>query len=125
MNFFDKLKISIKHKWLDYYELNRYWLVKAGSWVNTPDQGSRPDSLVIIGAVVALEPRLVEFMPAFCDLKNDAGEIVRILELNFDPRIELKRRTAELAASEQTETTFVLTDLDTEYLNKIREETKT
>jgi hypothetical protein len=96
-----------------------------------PIQGCRPDSLIIIGVITALEPQLVEYMPALCDLQSNANEIVRTLELNFDPRKEiearkeLEKKATELASNEQTETNLVLIDLDTEYLNKIREETKT
>jgi hypothetical protein len=125
MNFFDKLKASAKRKWLDYYGLNSDWLIKCTAWKDTPDGGKRPQATLILGVVTALEPRLIEFLPALVDLNNNLDEIIRTFGLNFDPRIELEKRSAEIAASQETETTFVLTDLDTEYLNKIREETKT
>jgi hypothetical protein len=125
MNFFDKLKVSIKQKWLDYYELNNDWLIKCPSWIDTPDGGKRPQASLVLGVITALEPRLLEFLPVLIDLSNNVDEIVRTFGLNFDPRKELEKRAIELAASQETETPFVLTDLDTEYLNKIREETKT
>jgi hypothetical protein len=125
MNFFDKLKVTIKQKWLDYYQINCDWLLKFGSWVKTPDTGTRPNSATILGAITALEPQLAEFMPAFCDLNPEAERLIEALGLNFDPRKELEKRAAEIAASQETEIIPLLANIDTEYLNKIREETKT
>jgi hypothetical protein len=125
MHFFDKLKISVKHKWLDYCELNNDWLIKCTKWQETPDQGSRPQALLILGVVMALEPKLTEFLPALLDLNNNSDEIIRVLGLDFDPRKELEKRSIEIAASQQTETPLFSADLDSEYLNKIREEMKT
>jgi hypothetical protein len=124
MNFFDKLKISIKHKWLDYYELNNDWLTKYPKWQDTTG-GRRPESSLILGLVAALEPRLVEFLPALLDLNNNFDEIIRVFGLNFDPRKELEKRVIQIANSQEIETPLISDDLNTEYLNKIREEIKT
>lgn len=43
--------------------------------------------------------------------------------IDFDPGIELEKRAAEAAATQEAHVIPLLTDADTEYLNKIREET--
>jgi Family of unknown function (DUF5331) len=79
--------------------------------------------LLILGAVSSLEPSLKELLPPFCDLNPDPTKLVDLLGLNFDPRIELEKRATEAATSQETHNIPLLTDADTEYLKKIREET--
>lgn len=89
MSTFDEIKDQARHKWLEYHRENRYWIEQANdyhrSWVKTPDGGRRPDSFIILAAVTALEPRLIEILPTLCDLNPSAGKIIEALGLDFDP----------------------------------------
>jgi hypothetical protein len=123
MSFLEKLKASLQDKWLDYYLVNCSWFKKLPNWVQTPDKGTRPPSYLILGAMSVLEPSLKELLLPFCQLNSDAEKLIDLLGLNFDPSFELEKRAAEAAASQEAEIIPLLTDADTEYLNKIREET--
>jgi hypothetical protein len=126
VNSFDKFKVTLKPKWFDYYQIHREWIVeltdKNGCWHKTPDNGKRPNSNLILGAITALEPRLAGLLSPFCELNSDTNKLLEALGLNFDPDIELAKRTVELAATQEAEIVLLLTDADTEYLNKLREE---
>jgi hypothetical protein len=122
MSFIEKLQASLKDKWLDYYLINQSWLRQLSSWVKTSDNGTRPPCLLILGAVSVLEPSLKELLLPFCELNADPAKLVDLLGLNFDPRIELEKRAAEARNSQEAEIIPLLTDTDTDYLNKIREE---
>jgi Family of unknown function (DUF5331) len=127
MSFFEKFKETLKPKWLDYYQINRSWIKTLmdarNGWVSTPDKGTRPSADLILGAITALEPRLAELMLPFCELNSNAEKLVELMGLHFDPRIELEKRAAEAATSQEASILPLLTDEDTEYLKKIREET--
>lgn len=123
MSFFEKYKVILKPKWLDYYENNRSWIKKVGAWVSTPDSGKRPSAEIVLGAISALEPRLAEWLFPFCQLNSDANKLVDLLGLHFDPDVELEKRAVELAVTQEAEIIPSLLDPDTEYLKKIREET--
>ncbi|MBE9168278.1 hypothetical protein IQ238_12390 [Pleurocapsales cyanobacterium LEGE 06147] len=123
MKFFDKFKVNLKHKWLDYDRINRDWIVKLtdknGSWSKTVDGGKRPNSNLILGAITALEPRLADLLYAFCELNSEPNNLAETLGLNFDPDIEIAKQRVELAATEEAEIVPLLTDNDFEYLNKV------
>jgi hypothetical protein len=91
MAFFESFTASIRQKWLDYYQANRPWLSleMAGRSVRTPDGGHRPTSSLILGVVNALEPKLGNLMVPFFKLNADEDAIIEVLQLNFDPDIEL------------------------------------
>lgn len=91
MAFFESFTASIRQKWLDYYQANRPWLSlqMAGRSVRTPDGGQRPTSSLILGVVNALEPKLGNLMVPFFQLNADEDAIIEVLQLNFDPDIEL------------------------------------
>ncbi len=91
MAFFESFTASIRQKWLDYYQANRPWLSlqMEGRSVRTPDGGQRPTSSLILGVVNALEPKLGNLMVPFFQLNADEDAIIEVLQLNFDPDIEL------------------------------------
>ncbi|KKI98752.1 DUF5331 domain-containing protein [Prochlorothrix hollandica] len=91
MAFFESFTASIRQKWLDYYQANRPWLSleMEGRSVRTPDGGQRPTSSLILGVINALEPKLGNLMVPFFKLNADEDAIVEVLQLNFDPDIEL------------------------------------
>lgn len=60
-----------------------------GRSVRTPDGGQRPTSSLILGVVNALEPKLGNLMVPFFQLNADEDAIIEVLQLNFDPDIEL------------------------------------
>jgi hypothetical protein len=92
MAFFENFVSVIRQKWLDYVESNREWLqlqMRMTS-VRTPDGGRRPSSLLILGVVNALEPKLGNLMVPFYQLNSDEDALIEVLGLNFDPEMALE-----------------------------------
>ncbi len=92
MAFFEDLKISLREKWLRFFQANRSWLnlyMDAAS-VATPDGGKRPASYLILGVVNALEPQIAQLMLPFSKLNPDVDSLIEVLELNFDPNLALE-----------------------------------
>jgi hypothetical protein len=89
MAFFTELTTALKHKWLQYFQLNRFWLARhmETEYVETPDGGRRPSSYLILGVVSALEPQLAELIVPFIKLNPDVNALIDVLELNFDPEL--------------------------------------
>ncbi|ACK70795.1 conserved hypothetical protein [Gloeothece citriformis PCC 7424] len=99
MSSFEELKATLKDKWLSYYEHNRSWLKEmlenTKSWVEVSDDGYRPSSHLIIGAISVLEPNLRDWLIPFCELNSEEDSIIKVLGLDFDPEKELAKRTKE------------------------------
>ncbi len=78
MSSFEELKVNLPSKWLDYYQVHYAWISSfmdsRDLWHDTPDGGKRPDSDVILGAITALEPKLVLWMSPFCQLTSITSE---------------------------------------------------
>lgn len=91
MAFFENFISVIRQKWLDYVQTNRAWLEiqMRQTSVRTPDGGRRPSSLLILGVVNALEPKLGNLMVPFYQLNPDEDALVEVLGLNFDPEMVL------------------------------------
>lgn len=85
----ERLRKSLKVKWLDYYQENRGWLVKLGVWVTYEGQ-RRPSASFILATLSVLEPRLTQLLPLIVDLNHNPDRIVVALGLNFNPDQELK-----------------------------------
>jgi hypothetical protein len=94
MAFFQNFTDSIKQKWLQFFQVNRDWIIlhMAVESVYTPDGGKRPSSYLILGVVNALEPKLAQLMLPFAKLNSDADILIEVLELHFDPDIALGNR---------------------------------
>lgn len=94
MAFFNDFTISLKQKWLQFFQVNRSWIVRhmEVESVYTPDGGRRPPSYLILGVVNALEPQLADLMLPFSKLNPDADALIDVLELNFDPDFVLGNR---------------------------------
>ena len=123
----EQFKAELKDKWLDYYEANRNWLQalmkQSHHWHESlkyePEEieqlgykdyePCRPDNCFILGVVSILEPQLKGL---FAFAPDYPSELISRLGLDFDPEIELKKR------SQQEKTA-------SEYLDEIREEIKT
>lgn len=88
MAFFGSLKNSLKQKWLQYFQSNRFW-ISLHSGVDTPDGGKRPASYLILGVINVLEPQLAELMLPFSKLNSNVDTLIDILGLNFDPDLLL------------------------------------
>lgn len=123
MAFFDELKTSLKQKWLQFFQINRFWLtlqMEAES-VYTPDGGKRPSSSLILGVVTALEPQLAELMLPFSQLNPDADALIDVLELNFAPDLLLGDRfNSQIMSGELSDDLIIeaLTNLDPADLNQ-------
>lgn len=130
----EQFKAELKDKWLDYYEANRNWIKSLidsntnwGKNLNyyydkqelenlgyndyTP---CRPESLFIIGIVANLDSQL---QGLFAFLLKNPDEILSMIGLNFDPEIELKKREQQKLQNQ--------IQIDSQYLDQIREEIKT
>lgn len=96
MNFFEDLKASLRHKWLDYYRLNRSWIKGVyNSHVNISGNEYRPHSFFILSTLSILEPNLLQIFPALCQLNNNPDKLIEVLGLNFDPDIALDQIQAQ------------------------------
>jgi hypothetical protein len=110
----EQFKAELREKWLNYYETNRIWLEKING------HGYRiSDPWFILGVITALEPKseLKELLQYFLLVTKDCGSIIKALDLNFDPELELQKRSQQ--------TTHQQTSTDSQYLDQIREEIKT
>ncbi len=86
--------------------------------VYTPDGGRRPPSYLILGVINALEPQLGEIMLPFSKLNPDVDALIEVLELNFDPDLELGNRfnpAADSVAPDEL-SDISLDDMDEEVL---------
>ncbi len=101
MTFFEALKPTLKEKWLNYYEANRTWLNLILKF-----QGGEnyriAKACLILGCISAIEPRLREFLPAFCELNSNPEALIQVLGLDFNSESELKKRQENTAPSQQT-----------------------
>ncbi len=93
MTFFDGLKDSLKHKWVQFFQSNRFWLDLHSETVATPDGGTRPASYLILGVISALEPQLAQLMLPFSKLNPDVDTLIEVLGLNFDPSLLQSNRS--------------------------------
>lgn len=105
----DKFRLSLKKKWLTYYQENRDWLIRLGVWVTCQGQ-RRPSSSFILATLSILEPKLTQLLPLVVDLNSNPDRIVLSLGLNFNPDDELNRLASgqrrllrQLPASNQSE----------------------
>ena len=127
----EQFKAQLKDKWLDYYEVNKYWLQRLiredGQWSKKVEckekfeyakdgyHPCRPNSYLLLGIISAIEPQLkglLSFVSA-----HDPDLIIKNLGLDFDPKIELKKRSQQKSLQQET--------TSSEYLEEIRKEIKT
>lgn len=94
MTFFDGLKDSLKHKWVQFFQSNRFWIDLHSETVATPDGGKRPASYLILGVISALEPQLAQLMLPFSRLNPDVDALIEVLGLNFDPSLLQSTRSS-------------------------------
>jgi hypothetical protein len=112
MAFFENFVSVIRQKWLDYVDSNRAWLqlqMRMNS-VRTPDGGRRPSSLLILGVVNALEPKLGNLMVPFYQLNADEDALVEVLGLNFDPEMALQNGNVPTTLDADNEEARMLPD---------------
>lgn len=112
MAFFENFVSVIRQKWLDYVQSNREWLglqMRMTS-VRTPDGGRRPSSLLILGVVNALEPKLGNLMVPFYQLNSDEDALVEVLGLNFDPEMVLDKGDVPTTLEAENEEARMLPD---------------
>ncbi|BAZ41052.1 hypothetical protein NIES4101_70140 [Calothrix sp. NIES-4101] len=91
MAFFYSFTESLKQKWLQFFQVNRDWILlhMQVESVYTPDGGKRPPSYLILGVANALEPKLSQLMLPFSKLNPDADTLIEVLGLHFDPDMAL------------------------------------
>ena len=94
----ERLRRTLKRKWLNYYRANRTWLVQLGVWVSC-DGHRRPSSSFILASLSVLEPRLTDLFPLIVDLSQDPDHVVEALGLNFDPEAELAQHLPDASAN--------------------------
>lgn len=101
MAFFAVLKNSLKQKWLQYFQSNRFWISLHSGTVATPDGGKRPASYLILGVINVLEPQLTELMLPFSKLNPNVEALIDVLGLNFDPDLMLGNKSPSIIEVEQ------------------------
>jgi hypothetical protein len=132
----EQLKAELKEKWLNYYQVNRNWLKhnmdEDSGWCDSVDyekeelknfkidknyEPRRPECYFILGVISVLEPSVRSLLTFMGSLTTDSEELVKALGLNFDPEIELMKRSQK-AGNQQL-------NLDSQYLDQVREEIQT
>ncbi len=63
----------------------------------------RPEAGLILGLITVLEPKVQGFMPYIVHLNTDPNSIVKALGLDFDPELELEKRS-QRQSHQQTKT---------------------
>lgn len=95
----EKLRKSLKAKWLAYYRENRHWLDNLQVWVTCEGQ-RRPTASFIVATLSTLDPQFTKMLPLLVDLNKDPDRIVASLGLNFDPEKELEALQVEKNGAE-------------------------
>ncbi|MFM2315015.1 MAG: hypothetical protein RLZZ04_4291 [Cyanobacteriota bacterium] len=132
----ENFKTELKEKWLNYYQANRSWLQKYmdenGGWSDSVEYSKkklqsfelakdyyprRPECYFILGVVSVLEPSVQGLLSFAGGLATDSEQLVQALGLDFDPELELKKR--------QKKATNQQLNSDSQYLDQVREESKT
>ena len=110
----ERLRVELQEKWLDYYQANRVWLEQLNGYGHRID-----DSWFILGIITALETKseLKELLQYFLLVTKDCDSIIKALGLDFDPELELKKRSQQETNKQK--------EIDSQYLDRVREETKT
>jgi Family of unknown function (DUF5331) len=128
---FENFQAELKEKWLDYYETNVDWIHtlmdSTNRWYKL-SEGSRPDSMLVLGAVSALDSNCKGLMNSFLKLSIDQNKLVLASGLNFDPDLELEKR--EEAGIREAKIIPLLAEMesqkssntDTGYLDQIRQD---
>ena len=141
----EQFKAELKDKWLDYYEANRSWLQHYmdinTNWYDSFRYDEKelaslgfhknysprlPNCYFILGVVSVLEPS-IKGLFAFMEYSTANSEkIVTALGLDFEPEIELKKRSRERRGAERSQQLEKQqSEADSQYLDQIREEIKT
>jgi hypothetical protein len=132
----ENFKAELKEKWLNYYQTNRSWLQhymdNDGGWSDSIsydkaelaylelDEGyypRRPECYFILGVISVLEPSIQGLFSFAGDLNTNSERLVKTFGLDFDPEIELIKRSQQ-ATNQQLNS-------DSQYLEQVREENKT
>jgi hypothetical protein len=133
----EQFKAELKEKWLNYYETNRSWLERYmkinKGWYDVVQKYSkeelqslevrdnyqpyRPECYFILGVVSVLEPSLKGLFAFMEYSTGNSEQLVKALGLDFDPEIELIKRSQQ-ATNQQLNS-------DSQYLEQVREENKT
>lgn len=106
-SLFEELKPTLKDKWLDYYEANQRTIKKLMELGHK--YGERPNSDFILGTISSLEPRLEEYLFCFFLVCNNLDTIVEALGLNFDPQLELKKRSKKREEEAKNQQAAIIT----------------
>jgi hypothetical protein len=107
----EQFKAELKEKWLNYYQENRSWLQRYmnhnSGWcdyveykqeeiesfgVDEDYSPRRPECYFILGVVSVLEPSLKNLFAFMGNINSKSKTLVRVLGLDFDPELELKKR---------------------------------
>ncbi|PSB05111.1 DUF5331 domain-containing protein [Merismopedia glauca] len=124
----DLFKANLKEQWLNYYESNRYWIIKLSCWERITVQSNRKIKYLqpsfILGVLSVIEPKISEIILLLNEYTDSPQSVVKVLGLDFDPEMELQKRTeTERRAKIQTNKTIpIQTESDAEYLDRIRQE---
>ena len=95
MSEFEKLKATLNDKWLDYYEVNRSWIIRIlPKHTNGYNQCIDSETLayVVLGVITAIEPKVKEFLELFSELNQDPRSILQVLEIDY---LDLDRKLKE------------------------------
>ena len=110
-----QFKAELREKWLSYYQTNRDWLQHCmnedSGWSDDVDYEEdeleeleleedynprRPECYFILGVITILEPSVQGLLSFGSGISTRSEKLVEALGLDFDPEIELKKRSQQL-----------------------------
>ena len=127
----EQFKAELKDKWLNYYQANRGWLQHYmntnQNWHNVVSYDKeeldslevehnytprRPKCYFVLGVISVLEPSVRGLFTFMGYSTANSEEMIKALGLDFDPELELKKRSQQKTIQES--------ELDKQYLDQIR-----
>jgi hypothetical protein len=89
MDEFEKIKGTLKERWIAHYQAHRPWIrdqmnYSSQFYANTASGGTRPSTAFILGCISVLEPECATYIPFLLQLNRDPDKLVEILGLDFD-----------------------------------------
>lgn len=124
----EQVKPVLREKWLDYYELNRYWIeagrIHQGQGWNEDINGETttlycPNSIFMIAVITALDKTATGLLHVSTQLNGriNVDQTVANFDLKFDPNMALKNREQLIERiSDIQESTTLVSEINTDLL---------
>ena len=98
---FEKLKVTLNDKWLDYYEVNRSWIKRIlPKNRNGYNEYLDSDTLAyfVLGVITVIEPKVKECLELFSELNKEPKSLLGVLGIDYLALDEKLKERAEKRA---------------------------